>query len=77
MTLLAECKGEEMSPWKARRQLAEEPGSLWGEQGRGRMGSGSQKYSARKPGGSRDNARKEQHESVLFEEKEKAGFVIL
>lgn len=42
-TLLAECKGEEMSPWKVRRQLAEEPGVLCGEQGRGRAGKGELK----------------------------------
>lgn len=73
-TLLAECEGEEMSPWKVRRQLAEEPGALCGEPGRGRAGKGE----PRRPGGSADNARKEQHDSVLFEEKKKrAGFIIL
>ena len=39
-TLLVECEGEETSPWKVRRQLAEEPGALWGEQGRGRGRAG-------------------------------------
>lgn len=40
-------------------------------------GRGSRKCSARKPGGSKDNARKERHKSVLFEEKNRAGFIIL
>lgn len=57
-----------MSPRKVRRQLAEEPGALCGEQGRGRAGKGE----PRGPGGITDNAREEQHESVLFEEKKKS-----
>lgn len=32
-----------MSPWEVRRQLAEEPWALWGEQGRGRVGKGELK----------------------------------
>lgn len=42
-TLLAECEGEEISPWKVRRQFAEEPRVLWGKQGRGRAGKGEPK----------------------------------
>lgn len=48
-TLLAECEGKEMSPWKARRQLAEEPGARFGgDQGRGRAGKRKMKVLGKK-----------------------------
>lgn len=40
ITLLAKCEGEEVSPLKVRRQLAEEPKALCRKQGRGRAGKG-------------------------------------
>lgn len=40
ITLLAKFEGEEVSAWKARRQLAEEPKALCWEQGRGNFGKG-------------------------------------
>lgn len=43
ITLLAKCEGEEVSPWKVRRQLAEEPKALCREQSRGRAGKGELK----------------------------------
>lgn len=46
-------------------------GALWGTAQRQEGGQ----CSARRPGGSRDNARKEQHESALFEEEKRAGFI--
>ena len=46
-------------------------GALWGAAQRQVGGQ----RSARRPGGSRDNARKEQHESALFEEGKRAGFI--
>lgn len=43
ITLLAKFEGEEVSAWKARRQLAEEPKALCWEQGRGNFGKGELK----------------------------------
>lgn len=64
-------------PGKCKDNWQRSPGVFGGSSTEAEPGRGIQKCSARRPGGSRDNARKEQHESALFEEKKRAGFATL
>lgn len=65
ITLLAKCEGEEVSPCKVRRQLAEEPMALCREQGRGRAGKGELKVLSKEV---KWEQGQEQYETVVFDE---------
>lgn len=73
-------RGHTASRKQARRKASLESERTMGRGARGALLGAAQRQergqcSARRPGGSRDNARKEQHESALFEEEKRAGFI--